>query len=219
MNPSLAPTPLFNFDHPEVAAFTDAHFSPAHSPREQAIKLYYAVRDLIRYDPYGISISVEGLSASRVLQNNSGWCVNKAVLLAAVCRRVGIPARLGYADVRNHLSTARLRQSMGSDIFRYHGYTTLYLDGKWVKATPAFNLSLCERFDLHPLEFDGTQDSIYHPFDLHGNQHMEYLKFHGEYDDVPLKDIQQAFETYYPSVNVLEGASFEADVAEETRSQ
>ena len=29
---------------------------------------------------------------------------------------------------------------MGTDLFVYHGYAELFLDGKWVKATPAFNV-------------------------------------------------------------------------------
>jgi len=99
-------------------------------------------------------------------------------LLAAACRVVGIPARVGLADVRNHLSTARLREKMGTDVFYRHGYTALHLNGQWVKATPAFNIELCEKLRLQPLDFDGTADSIYHPFDLQGQRHMEYLALH-----------------------------------------
>src|SRR5574341_322846 len=64
----------------------------------------------------------------------------------AVARVVGIPARVGYADVRNHLSTPKLRELVGGDLFVWHGYAELHLEGRWVKATPAFNLTLCERF-------------------------------------------------------------------------
>ena len=65
---------------------------------------------------------------------------------------------------------------MGTDLFVYHGYTDLCLDGKWVKATPAFNLALCTRFRVKPLEFDGRDDSIFHPFDEDDRRHMEYLR-------------------------------------------
>lgn len=218
MNPLadvLAPTAFVDADHPEVADYARRHAGGG-TVRERAVRLYYAVRDDIRYDPYGIELSVRGLRASSVLAAGRGFCINKAVLMAAVCRAVGIPARLGYADVRNHLSTERLRQSMKTDVFYYHGYTSILIDDRWVKATPAFNLSLCEKFGLAPLEFDGTQDSIYHPFDLSGNRHMEYLAFRGEHADVPIDDMVQLFETHYPGMATLDDGDFDRDVDRET---
>ena len=167
----LAATPFIDADHPDVQAFARAHATGA-TPRAQAVALALAVRDGFRYDPYRLDLSPEGMRASTCLSQGHGWCVTKAVLLAAACRAVGIPARLGFADVRNHLSTERMRQTMKTDVFAWHGYTDIWLDGAWRKATPAFNLSLCEKFGLLPLDFDGVNDSIYHPFDQHGNRHM-----------------------------------------------
>ena len=146
--------------------------------------MYYAVRDRIRYDPYAIDPSDAGLKASTTLLAGRGWCVPKAGLFAAVCRVAGVPARVGFADVKNHLSTERLRQTMQTDVFYWHGYAAILLDGQWRKATPAFNVELCEKFALQPLEFDGHEDSIYHPFDLNGNRHMEYLNQCCEMADV-----------------------------------
>lgn len=211
-------TPFIDVDHPEVAAYARRVAGNADTAINKAVRLYYAVRDEIRYDPYAIDLSVEGLRASAVLQKGHGWCVNKAVLLAATCRAVGIPAALGYADVRNHLSTERLRQTMQTDVFHYHGYTAIYLNGRWVKATPAFNLTLCEKFNLKPLEFNGLEDSIYHPFDLSGNRHMEYVAFRGEFADVPIADILQAFKAYYPNMQRLDHANFDQDVEQEIHS-
>lgn len=219
MNPNptdcLAATDFVDCDHPDVAAYARTTAGEG-DDRTRAVRLYYAIRDGFRYNPYEIDLSIAGLRASTVLANGHGWCVNKAVLLAAACRAVGIPAALGYADVRNHLSTERLRAAMGTDVFHFHGYTAIHLDDQWVKATPAFNLGLCEKFRLHPLEFDGTADSIYHPFDLEGNRHMEYLQFRGEYADVPLTDMLQAFETLYPDMPRLDSGDFDTDVARET---
>lgn len=212
----LAPTPFVDFDHPAVARYARESAGGPGSDRERAVRLYYAVRDGIRYDPYLIDLSVKGLRASTVLENGRGWCVNKAVLLAAVCRASSIPACMGYADVKNHLSTERLRQTMQTDVFYYHGYTSIFLDGRWVKATPAFNLSLCEKFRLRPLEFDGTEDSIYHPFDMSGQRHMEYLGFRGEHADVPLEAILEIFRTHYPTMQRLDAGDFDRDVDRET---
>ncbi len=164
----------------------------------KAVKLYYAVRDDVLYDPYDVTLDVEHLKASFTLKTRRGWCVSKAVLLAAAGRAVGVAARLGFADVRNHLTTERLKARMQTDIYAYHGYTEFFLNGRWVKATPAFNLSLCEKFGVKPLEFDGQQDSIFHEFDQQGNRHMEYVRDYGQFADVPLADIVQRFKELYP---------------------
>jgi hypothetical protein len=125
---------------------------------------------------------------------------------------------MGYADVRNHLSTERMRRTMQTDVFYWHGYTAILLDGQWLKATPAFNIELCEKFRLQPLAFDGTADSIYHPFDLEGRRHMEYLNFRGEFADVPVADIVRTFDECYPRAVQQETADFDQDVARETAS-
>ena len=156
------------------------------------------MRDGFRYDPYQVDLSPGGMRASSVIERGIGWCVPKAALLAAACRAVGIPARLGYADVRNHLSTERMRRTMQTDLFIWHGYTDIWIDGAWRKATPAFNRELCERFGLHPLAFNGRDDSIYHPYDRAGNRHMEYVNQRGSFDDMPLARIVADFEQVYP---------------------
>lgn len=208
----LAATPIIDADHPAVAAFAQARQGDAESARSRATTLYYAVRDGFRYDPYDLVLTPRGLSASRVLETGRGWCVTKAALLAAACRAVGIPAKVGFADVRNHLSTARLRETMKTDVFFWHGYTSILIEGRWLKATPAFNVELCERFGLLPLEFDGSADSIYHPYDRAGNRHMEYLSMRGEFADVPLDAMQQTFAEHYGHMTRLSDASFDEDV-------
>lgn len=166
----------------------------------KAIALYYWVRDEIRYNPYALSNEPDAFLASTTLRAGEGWCVPKALLLAGLCRAAGIPARVGFADVRNHLSTERMRQAMKTDIFYFHGYTSIFLEGKWVKATPAFNIQLCEKFGLQPLEFNGQQDSLYHEFDIAGNKHMEYLHDRGEYVDLPFDEMIAVFNRYYPDM-------------------
>ena len=189
---------------------------------KRAIAVYYAIRDGILYDPYSADISVAGLKATTVLEERRGWCVSKAILLAACCRALGIPARLGYADVLNHLSTEKLRQRMKTNVFYWHGYTALYLDDRWVKATPAFNIELCEKFGLKPLEFNGRDDSIYHAFDQAGNRHMEYLHDRGQFLEPPIEAMRRTFDEYYPGwpdMSEATEADFGDEVADETATR
>jgi transglutaminase-like putative cysteine protease len=218
----LAATALLDADHPQVVAFA-RQFAIGSNERERAVSLVYAVRDGFRYDPYRIDLSTQGMCASSVLSNGYGWCVPKAALLVAAARAVGIPARVGFADVRNHLSTERMRQTMKTDLFIWHGYADLWIDGRWVKATPAFNIELCRRFNLLPLDFDGVHDSLYHEFDAADNRHMEYVHQRGAFNDVPLNDIVADFKRVYASWmgsgdrSSLAQASFEQDVQREVR--
>jgi transglutaminase-like putative cysteine protease len=216
----LAPTAVVDSTHPEVVAFTRARTEGASGELDAALKLYFAVRDEFRYDPYGVGSDAESLKASHTLAIGRSWCVGKAVLLAACYRAHGIPARLGFADVKNHMSTERMREHMQTDVFYWHGYTVAFLEGKWVKATPAFNIGLCEKFGILPLDFDGRNDSIYHPFDAEGKRHMEYLRDRGEFPDVPIDDMHATWAEHYPShltdavAGAIEG-DFEREVEEE----
>ena len=195
---------------PRVLAFAEKHCKGGNG-RERAVSLYYAVRDQIRYNPFLDFSDADVFRASAVLKAGEGFCVGKASLLAACARAAGIEARVGFADVKNHLTTPRLAETMGSDLFVYHGYTDLRIDGRWVKATPAFNLALCTRFRVKPLEFDGRADSIFHPFDEDDRRHMEYLRDRGVYADVPVEEIQRAFREAYPKFY-----SLGAEAAKET---
>lgn len=210
MTEYLSPGRYIDSAHSAVLAFSRQH-SKGPTERDRAVSLYYAVRDVIRYNPFLDFADPEVFRASAVLEAGQGFCVGKASLLAACARAAGIAARVGFADVKNHLTTPRLAETMGSDLFVYHGYTELFIDGKWVKATPAFNLALCTRFRVKPLEFDGAEDSIFHPFDEDDRRHMEYLRDRGVHADVPVAEIQQAFRDAYPKFY-----SLGADAAKES---
>ncbi len=206
MNEYLQPAAFIDSGNPAVADFSKKH-AAGRDARERAVALYYAVRDGIRYNPFLDFSDPEVFRASAVLEDGEGFCIGKAALLAAAARCQGIPARVGFADVKNHLTTPRLAETMGSDHFVYHGYTDLYLDGQWVKATPAFNLALCRKFRVKPLEFDGRSDSIFHPFDEDERRHMEDLRDRGRFADVPVQEIQDAFREAYPNFYRLGAAA------------
>jgi transglutaminase-like putative cysteine protease len=196
----LEPAEYVDSAAPGIVAFARRICEGASDDVTRAVRLYYAIRDGIVYTPYCDFKSPETFRASACLARGSGFCVAKAALLAAAARASGIRARVGFADVRNHLSTARLRRLMGTDVFYYHGYTEMYLGGKWVKATPAFDRGLCERFGVRPLEFDGREDSLFHPHDVAGRRHMEYVRDRGPAADVPVAEIVEAFNRCYPQL-------------------
>jgi transglutaminase-like putative cysteine protease len=214
----LKPTYYLDAEDPSVRALAKEAIGEATDDVEKAVRLYYAVRDGFLYDPYSIDYRPETFRASAVIARGRGYCVGKAVVLAAAARATGIPARLGFADVRNHLATERLQRMMGTDIFYYHGFTELHLEGKWVKATPAFNIELCRKFGVLPLEFDGRSDSIFHPFDASNRRHMEYVNDRGSRADLPFEELRDAMARYYPRLSSAElKGDFQAEAEAERR--
>jgi transglutaminase-like putative cysteine protease len=211
----LTATYFLDYDTPSVSRFADETCAKTTDEREKAVALYYAVRDGIRYDAYHIDFSREGFRASRALANGYGFCISKAALLSAAARHVGIPARMGFGDVRNHLSTEKLRRRMKSDLFIFHGYSELWIDGRWVKATPAFNLGLCKKFGVLPLEFDGRTDSLFHPFKADGSLHMEYVRDRGAFADIPFDLIHATWAAQQAALLDSPSMSLEGDFGED----
>ena len=215
MHASLSPARFIDSDHSLVIDFAERWRGASRDPREQAVNLYRAVRDEIRYNPYVFSADHQTLKASHALAAGESYCVPKALLLAACARHCGIPARIGLADVRNHLSTPRLIEMLRSEVFAMHGYTELFLEGRWVKATPAFNLALCRMFKVAPLEFDGRTDSVFHPFNAKGERYMEYLVDHGQFDDLPVELFFAHLRQCYPHLFEEDSAFLRGDLQAE----
>jgi len=195
--PYLAPTAIIDSDHKSIRDYATKSIGGSKEPIEIAIKLYLAVRDGILYDPYSPFYLPEHYRSSYVLKRGRSFCVPKASLLCALGRACGIPSRIGFADVRNHLATKQLIEFIGSDLFVYHGFVEFYLESKWVKATPAFNSDLCKRHHVPPLEFNGREDSLFQTHNLQNKKFMEYQAFHGVYADIPVGQIVAAWEKAY----------------------
>lgn len=196
----LKPTDFIDSGSPAVRAFAFDAIGTEKTPTEQVIRLYYTVRDSIRYEPYVDYEDPANYRASSVLEAGRGFCVGKAALLCACSRAIGVPARVGYADVRNHLTSPRLRAHLQTDLFCWHSFAEINLDGAWVKATPAFDARLCRRVGLDPLEFDGRTDALFQAFDPKGRRHMEYLTFRGTFEDVPFEQMMVTFRSFYPAL-------------------
>jgi transglutaminase-like putative cysteine protease len=202
-NAYLSPTSIIDSDNKIIIDYAlSAIKNAGDDPISRAVKLYYAVRDVIWYDPYTPFFRPEHYRASKVLKRGRAFCIGKACLLCALGRACGIPSRVGFADVRNHLATKQLLEYLGSDIFSYHGFTEFYLDNKWVKATPAFNIELCRKHKVTPLEFNGREDSIFHPYSEDKKLFMEYVKDHGTHADIPVDQIVSAWQETYSKERV-----------------
>lgn len=194
----LQASPFIDCNSPTILDFAHKTTQNCETDHQKVVALYYAVRDNIRYDPYNIDLDPNHIKASLTLERGSGYCIEKAMVMAAAARALGIPALLGFANVRNHLASEKFIQQLRSDIFVFHGYVSTFVAGKWVKSTPAFNRSLCEKFQVAPLEFDGLNDSIFQEYDHNGHKYMEYIHYHGEFADLPYNLFVAELKTYYP---------------------
>jgi transglutaminase-like putative cysteine protease len=198
----LLPTAFVDSDSAEVRAFTARSLEGAQDlpATDKAIRLFEAVRDGIKYNPFDVGTAEDDYRASRIAGRPSNYCVPKAILLTAALRAAGIPAAVGFADVRNHLNSPKLAELMGTDLFIYHGYVALWLDDRLFKVTPAFNTELCVRFGVRQLIFDGKRDALFHEFDTDNHRHMEYVRDRGWFADPPISQLLRDFRAAYPKL-------------------
>lgn len=206
MKEYLAPSEFINSDHPDVIKFAKETVGEAIDPAEQVKQLFYKIRDLYPYVPFGMDLRREALKASAQLNNKTGYCVPKAMLLTACARSLGIPARICFFIVRNHLGTGKLEAMLNTDLIVFHGSAEVYLNGKWVKLVPAFDKKLCDKLGVSPIEFDGVHDAIfqeYHPKEggesANQKQFMEYIHEYGSFDDFPYELARTELFKHYPS--------------------
>lgn len=198
-NPFIKPTYFIDSENSLIQEYLDdlLQHTPK-DPKNEAVAIYLAVRDDIYYDPFNIRTSPESLRASEVYKAGRGHCIDKSLLYIALCRAKGIPARLGLAKVRNHMGTSKLEEIIKSDILVPHGYAEVFLSGRWVKCTPAFNQQLCEKLGVPALAFDGENDSVFQAYDRGEGGFMEYLEDYGCFDDLPLGFVIELLYKNYP---------------------
>jgi transglutaminase-like putative cysteine protease len=197
----LRETRFMDFGSASVKAFAERAIDGETTEIGKAVRLFYAVRDSIRYDPFSMRLDASTYAASHVLASGHAYCLPKAILLAATSRAAGIPAAIGLSDVVNHLVTEKLKARLGGKTyFMHHGYAVLFLEGAWVKAAPAFNIELCERFGVRPTEFDGRSNAILQEFDARDRRHMEYVQDHGIWSDFPYEKVAADFRAFYPPI-------------------
>jgi transglutaminase-like putative cysteine protease len=197
----MTPTEFLDYESPAVREFLERTLPDRARPASAlAVDLYYAIRDGLDYEIYGVDLSREGMRASAILRNGRGLCIHKSIVYAACARGLGIDSRLALVDVRNHIASPRLKRYLGGDVVHYHCYTRLLLGGRWVSATPVFNAKLCKLYRMAPLEFDGATDAVLQPFDEHGQAQMEFVREHGDFDDLPYEPVIAGLRAAHPRI-------------------
>lgn len=196
----LANTYFFNHESPAVLDFVATHTSEANSPKEKAIRLFYAVRDGWKYDATKLFFQKDKWRTSSILERSSAHCLDKANVLLTACRACQIPARMHLVKVKNHIAVERIVERFKTDELTPHAYAEVYLKGKWVPVTPTFNSTLCEKLNVAPLEWDGSSAALFQEYNRSGKQFMEYLADYGHYDDLPLAFIYQNMIEHYPQI-------------------
>jgi len=186
MEEYLKGTGVIDCDSPAIRDTALAVTQGLSNDREKAVALFYYVRDRVKHNPYAPGHEIGDYRASATLERGSGHCEHKAVLLIALCRAVGIPSRLGLVDVRDHLLSPKFRNMIGGDnLLIQHGYAQLWIDGRWLHVSPAYDLVTCQRAGFVPVEFDGTADAKDSPVNAERRPHIEHVKDHGHFHDLP----------------------------------
>jgi len=190
MNVYLKPTFTIESDHDQIIETAKKIIGDCQTDKEKAIRLFYFVGDMIYYNVNMVSVFEEDFKATATLQWQQGYCVQKAVLLTALGRAVGIPTRLAFAKIKNHQLSPDILQRLGTNIFPRHGYNQFYLNGRWISVTATFNKTLCEKMNWPTVAFDGENDSILAPKDLGGKPYIEYIEKFGHKGDLPFQWIK-----------------------------
>lgn len=196
MSTFLEETHSLNFNHPDFNEFLKG-FNFSENPTDNAKEAYFKIRDLFLYDPYHLDLNKNALIASEIIKKRRAWCVEKALVMVACCRAIGIPSRFGFAIVTNHIGVEKLTNYLQRNEIVFHGFVEVFLENKWIKCTPAFDKRVCRLSGVSTLDWDGKNDSMFQEFE-NGKKFMEYLHFYGEFADIPFELMHEEMKKYYP---------------------
>ena len=218
MKQYLKPTRFIDCDNQKIRTIAEQLSGGESDVHKKAKQIFYYVRDELPYNYLCPFYYPENYIASKIVSRGSGFCVQKAVVFVALARAVGIASRLVFADIRNHLTSQKLIQILGGNLFVYHGYCELFLDGRWIRVTPTFDKRLCLEAGYPLVEFDGYDDAVFPRYDEKGRKFIEYVRAHGSYPDVPFEEIVEAWKKAYGKENVELWKFFIEKMEEEGKS-
>lgn len=193
----LSPAPGITSDDSYVLELAQTLTEGTQNDRERVVRLFEFVRDHIRYNLNAPFHKLAHYEAQNTLRRKEGFCIQKSSLLVTLARSIGIPSRLVFADIRNHLLPDHLIQFMGTDIVTYHCYVEWFLKDDWIKVAPSFDEKTCRENGFRLVIFDGYHDAVLPSEDLYGQPHITYLKQHGVYNGIPIEEILEAWKRFY----------------------
>ena len=120
----LAATDFIDADDADLRCRAGEIVVGARNSVEKAQRLFCFVRDAVSYYPYTAKYRPDDFRASVTLLRGRGYCVQKAVLLAALCRAGDIPARLRFVTLFNLRDSGGLRRLLGPFSFSMSGKIT-----------------------------------------------------------------------------------------------
>jgi transglutaminase-like putative cysteine protease len=193
MDKFLKTTYFLDYNEPSIMQKTLALTENISDEKKKAVKLFYFVRDSIKYNPYSPWDKKEYYKSSVILKRGYGYCIQKAVLLCSMLRCANIPSKLIFVDIKNYKAPEKLTKLFGNT-YHFHGYCGIYLDSKWLGAAPTFNIEMCDKFGYKPSEFNGSNNALLEKFNSKNELTFEYLKERGEFDDLPFEFIMEGFK-------------------------
>ncbi len=194
---ALKPSACANSDHPKIVELAAKITADAGDNNQKAVQLFEYVRDAIVYSPYTPFFLPEHYLATTTLERGKGFCVQKSVVLVALLRAAGIPARLVFADMVNHRAQPHIIEMLGINLFTYHCYVEMWLDGQWLQVTPSFDQETCDKHGFPLVVFDGHNSSTLPPVDHQGRKFVEYTKHFGSFLDVPMEPMLESWYKVY----------------------
>ena len=193
----LAKTFFYDYEQESIQRYIKELAFEQLSQKEKIVKLYYQIRDGWWYNPYGMNFQKERFKSSRLIYQKDGNCLDKCILYISCLRALGIPARIHLAKVSNHIAVEKLVEKIGTNELTPHGMVDIFINGKWIKSSPAFNKELCERYHVAPLDFDGESDSVFQEYNREGKAFMDYLEDYGSFEDFPYDFVIQNMKEHY----------------------
>jgi len=112
------PNGVVQSDAPKVVELARDAVGDAEDPWQKAVRLERFVGDYIEE----VSFSQAMATAAEVAESRRGDCTEHAVLLAAMARTAGLPARAAMGLV----------YVAGEGAFLYHMWTEVYVGGRWI---------------------------------------------------------------------------------------
>ncbi len=134
VKPYLASSSFLNARDPEIVKLARQAVGKEKNPVKQADKLRKFVTEYVEEKDLSVGLA----TASEVARSRKGDCTEHAVLLAAMARAAGLPARcVGGMGYVSFFAGRR-------NVFAFHMWTQVWIAGQWIDVDAAFRQTECD---------------------------------------------------------------------------